>query len=95
MVLYILGYLFLVYVTLFRLIVLYSRCRVNWGTNLSVVLYDVIIFLLLPLRVWASVFGVPNLWGVPHYAAVHSIIATPSGGGTAYTIRVENTCVVM
>ena len=44
------------------MIVLYSQCRVNWGINLSVVLYYVII-LLLPLRVWASVLGVPNLWG--------------------------------
>ena len=45
-VLYIWGYLFIVYVTLFRLIVLYSRCRVNRGTNLSVVLYYVIFLLL-------------------------------------------------
>ena len=29
LVLYILGFLFIVYVTLCRLIVLYSRCRVN------------------------------------------------------------------
>ena len=61
-VLYIWGYLFIVYVTLLRLIVLFSRCRVNRGTNLPVVLYCVI-FLLLPLRVWASMLGVPNLWG--------------------------------
>ena len=38
-------YLFIVYVTLSRMIVLYSQCRVNWGTNLSVVLYYVILFL--------------------------------------------------
>ena len=56
LVLYILGYLFIVYVTLFRLIVRYTRCRVNWGPNLSVVLYDVIL-VLLPLRVWASCVG--------------------------------------
>ena len=56
LVLYILGYLFIVYVTLSWMIVLYSQCRVNWGTDLSVVLYDVI-FLLLPLRVWASCVG--------------------------------------
>ena len=55
-VLYILGYLFIVNVTLSRMIVLYSQCRVNWGTNLSVVLYDVI-FLLLARRVWASCVG--------------------------------------
>ena len=54
------------------MIVLYSQCRVNWATNLFVVLYYVI-FSLLPLRVWASVLGVPNLWGVPHYVAVHSV----------------------
>ena len=41
-ILYIWGYLFIVYVTLLRLIVLYSRCRVNRGTNLFVVLYYVI-----------------------------------------------------
>ena len=37
LVLYIVGYLYILYVTLFRLIVLYSRCRVNRDTNLSVV----------------------------------------------------------
>ena len=44
LVLYILRYLFIVYITLFRLIVLYSQCRVNRGTNLSVVLYNAITF---------------------------------------------------
>ena len=29
LVLYFVGYLYILYVTLFRLIVLYSRCRVN------------------------------------------------------------------
>ena len=52
-VLYILGYLFIVYVTLIRLIVLYSRCRVNLGTNLSVVLYDVIHLCFASIAVWA------------------------------------------
>ena len=37
MILYILVYLFIVNVTLSRLIVLYLRCRVNRDTNLSVV----------------------------------------------------------
>ena len=55
--------LFIVYVTLFRLIVLYSRCRVNRGTNLSVVLYDVIIFAFASTAFGLRV-GVPNLWGV-------------------------------
>ena len=42
LILYIWGYSFIVYVTLIRFIVLYSRCRVNRGINLSVVLYYVI-----------------------------------------------------
>ena len=37
LVLYIVGYLYILYVTLFRLIVLYSRCRVNRDTNMFVV----------------------------------------------------------
>ena len=40
-VLYILGCLFIVYVIFIRLIVLCSHCRVNWGTNLSVVYHYV------------------------------------------------------
>ena len=56
LVLYILGYLFIVYITLSRMIVLYSQCRVSWVTNLYVALYNVI-FLLLPLRVWVSCVG--------------------------------------
>ena len=52
--------LYIEYVTLSRLIILYSRCRVNRGTNLSIVLCYVIFLchflLLLPLRVWASVW---------------------------------------
>ena len=62
-VLYILGYFLIVYVTLIRLIVLYSRCRVNRSINLSVVLYFVILLLLPLCTVWASECGVPNLWG--------------------------------
>ena len=50
---YIWGYLFIVYVTLIRLIVLYSQCRVNWSTNLFVVLYDVIYFCFASTEVWA------------------------------------------
>ena len=50
LVLYILGYLCIVYVTLIRLIVLYSQCRVNWGTHLSVVLYYVILILASTAR---------------------------------------------
>ena len=51
-VLYIGGHLFIVYVTFIRLIVLYSRCRVNWSTNLFVVLYDVIYFCFASIVVW-------------------------------------------
>ena len=45
MVLYIVGQLHYIYVTLSRLIVLYSRCRVNRGTTLSVFLYYVILII--------------------------------------------------
>ena len=55
LVLYIEGYLYILYVTCYRLIVLYSRCRVNRGTNMSVVC-RLCNFILLPLCVlWASV----------------------------------------
>ena len=68
------GYIYNIYMSYcIRLIVLYSRCRVNRGTNLSVVLYYVILILASTVRVWAPVLGIPNLWGVPHYAAVHSV----------------------
>ena len=64
-VLYIWGYLFIVYVTLFRLIVLYSRCRVNRGTSLFVVLYYVIFLLLFCFHcVWAECWAFPT-YGVP------------------------------
>ena len=66
-VLYILGFLFIVNVTLSRMIVLYSQCRVNWGTNLCVVLCYVI-FPLLPLCVWASVWRSPPVGCVPTMA---------------------------
>ena len=44
-VLYIEECLYILYVTLFRLIVLYSRCRVNRDTNMSIacVLYNIFI----------------------------------------------------
>ena len=51
-VLYIWGYLSIVYVTFIRLIVLYSRCRVNWSTNLSIVLHDVINFCFASTTFW-------------------------------------------
>ena len=51
------------YVTLSRLIVVYSRCRVNRGTNLSVVLYYVM-FCYCFYCAFGLPCGVPNLWGV-------------------------------
>ena len=71
LVLYILGYLFIVYVTLSRLIVLYTRYRVNQGTNLFVISYYVI-FSLLPLCVWASV------WRSQPVGCVPTIVASTS-----------------
>ena len=73
-VLYIWGYSFIVYVTLFRLIVLYSRCRVNWHTNLSVVLYDIVIFCFAS-TVRLGLLGVafPTCGVRPHNVVVHSV----------------------
>ena len=73
LVLYILGYLCILYVTLFNLIVLYSRCRVNQDTNMSVVcvLCNILSFAStarLGVRVAFPTCGVH-----PHYAAVRSI----------------------
>ena len=65
-VLYIWGYLFIVYVTLFRLIVLYSRCRVNRGTNLSVVLYYVIFLFASTAHLGFRVGAFPTYGVRPH-----------------------------
>ena len=59
LILYIEGYFYILYVTLFRLIVLYSRCRVNRDTNMSVVSVLCNFYFLLPLcafglLVWRS-----------------------------------------
>ena len=73
MVLYIVGQLHYIYVTLSRLIVLYSRCRVNRGTNMFVVMYYVIYFCFASTAFWAPfVCALPNLWGAPHHD-VHSV----------------------
>ena len=72
MVLYIVGYLYILYITLFRLIVLYSWCRVNRDTNISVVCVLCNNF-LLPLRVWAPCVAFPTCGVHPHWAAVRSI----------------------
>ena len=73
LVLYIWGYLFIVYVTLIRFIVLYSRCRVNRGTNLSVVMYYVIFCFASTVRLgFCVVFptcGVRTHYGCVHFAS--------------------------
>ena len=78
LVLYILGYLFIVYVTLLRLIVLYSRCRVNWSTNLSVFLYYVIFLFASTARLGFRVGPFPICGVRPHYAIVHFASVTNS-----------------
>ena len=55
-------HLYIVYVILSRMIVLYSRYRVNRGTNMSIVLIDITLFLFLLLLRLGSVLGFPNLW---------------------------------
>ena len=66
-VLYIWGDLSIVHITLIKFIGLYSWCRVNQSTNLSVVLYYVI-FLLLPLRIWAPCVAFPTCGAFPTMA---------------------------
>ena len=73
LVLYILGYLSIVYITLIRLIVLYSQCRVNWVTNLFVVFYYVILILASTARLGLLCWAFPTCWVHPHYAVVHSV----------------------
>ena len=86
LVLFILGHLFIVYITLFGLIVLYSQCRVNRGTNLFVVLYYIIFFIASTAHL-GLLCGVFPTYGVrPHYAVVHSVTGresprAPCGGG--------------
>ena len=67
--LYIWGHLFIVYVTLLRLIVLYSRCRVTRSTNLFVVLYDVFYFCFASTAVWAPCRRSQPMGCVPTVAA--------------------------
>ena len=64
-----LGILFIVSVTFIRLIVLYSRCRVNRSTNLSVFLYDVIHFCFASTAVWAPCRRSQPVGCVPTLAA--------------------------
>ena len=79
LVLYILGYLYILYVTLFRLIVLYSRCRVKQDKNMSVVcvLCNFLVFCFHCACLGACV-AFPTCGVHPHYVAVCSI---PSGFG--------------
>ena len=72
-----LGILFIVYVTFIRLIVLYSRCRVNRSTNLSVFLYDVINFCFASTAVWA-----PCRRSQPVGCVVHSVTLATTHGMT-------------
>ena len=76
------GYCSIVYVTLFRLIVLYSRCRVNRGTNRSVILYYIIL-LLLPLWVWASMWRSQPVGRSP-LRCIHSVTMTASEATRLY-----------
>ena len=55
------------------MIVLYSHCKVNWGTNLSVVLYYVILILASTARLGLLCGAFPTYGVRPHYAAVHSV----------------------
>ena len=68
-VLYILGYLFIVFVTLFRLIVLCSRCRVNRSTNLSVFLYYVIFLFAFTVRLGFRVLRSQPVGHIPTLVA--------------------------
>ena len=65
-VLYILRYLFIVNVTLARLIVLYTRYRVNRGTNLFVILYYIIFCFASTARLGLRVGRSQPVWDVPH-----------------------------
>ena len=67
-VLYIWGYLSIVYVTLIRLIVLYSQCRVYRSTNLSVVLYNVIYYRFASTAFGLGVGRSQPVGCVPHNA---------------------------
>ena len=67
----------LVYVTLSRMIVLYSRCRVNWGTNMFVVLNYVINIIFDSTTFGLSVGRSQPMGCIPHHV-VCSI--TPSFG---------------
>ena len=54
---------YIVYVTCSRLIVLYSRYRINYGTNMFVVFVNATLFLfLLPVRL-GFVFGISKSVG--------------------------------
>ena len=79
LVLCILRFLFSVYVALLRLIVLYSWCRVNRGTNLVVLLYDVIFCFASTAHLGLLCVAFPTCGVCPHYVVVHSVTALPQG----------------
>ena len=83
-VLYIWGHLFIVYVTLLRLIVLYSWCRVNRGTNLSVVLYDVIYFCFA-----STAFGLGVGRSQPVGCVPHHVVCSITSGFEASTAQMS------
>ena len=57
-------YLYIVYITCSRMIVLYSQYRVNWGTNMSVVFINATLFLfVVPLRL-GFVLGISKPMGL-------------------------------
>ena len=78
LVLHNVEYLCILYVTLFRLIVLYSRCRVNQDTNMSVVCVLCNFVIASTVRL-GSICGVPNLWDASplSYSPLHTSCSFP------------------
>ena len=71
--------MYVLYITLSRLIVLYPRCRVNRDTNLFVVcVLCNILILASTMRVWAPCVAFPTYGAHPHYVAVHSVSGNKS-----------------
>ena len=66
--------MYISYITLSRLIVLYSHCRVNRDTNLFVVcVLCNILILASTVRIWAPCVAFPTYGAHPHHAAVCSV----------------------
>ena len=60
--------LYIVYITLTRMIVMYSQCKVNWGTNLFVV------FVILYCFFASTAFGLEMALEFYTLVCVHSCI---------------------